>query len=594
MLSATKGLPWLAFGLLAVLVVSHVAPAWAQDLVPIGDWALDDGQSSPFTLTAIDSSASANNGTLMNFPSQPTWGVGAYDGALRFDGIDDRVDMGDPASLDLTGAMSMSFWMGRLGANAQAYAPLVGKNFSGGSVNDGYYVNSMTNSQIVFGITPAIGDAAVTLGSNALVPNGTWHHVVTTFDPGNRMAIYIDGVLDNELTVGVPTEIRSVTSPFTLGNLGAGSSTNAYSFKGYLDEVKVFNGVLGLPQIQSLAEPPPGSAGDPTPAVLVSHWKLDDGQADPNTTTAVDTTPSASNGILTNFDSPASWDTGKIDGALTFDGANDRVEMDMSAELDITGDLSMAFWLKPNGSGAAKYGALAGKNMSGGQESDGFFTDIVYTRSVNNETVAAGTIEFAITSDGANHVVRSNTAISLTDDTWHHVAVVYDDGSRMAIYIDGVLNGELTINVPEACDSPFTTPFCLGNLYPEDLLNPPIYGYKGVMDDVRVYTGVLTAAEIAELAGIGTTPGDANNDGHVDEQDAKALAANWGTTVATWSMGDFNGDKVVNAIDASILAANWGYGSGEAASMVPEPSTLILLVGGLFGLLMRRQSSRRG
>ena len=53
-------------------------------------------------------------------------------------------------------------------------------------------------------------------------------------------------------------------------------------------------------------------------------------------------------------------------------------------------------------------------------------------------------------------------------------------------------------------------------------------------------------------------PGDANNDGVVNADDAAILAANWGKSDKTWADGDFNNDGVVNAADASILAANWG------------------------------------
>ena len=76
------------------------------------------------------------------------------------------------------------------------------------------------------------------------------------------------------------------------------------------------------------------------------------------------------------------------------------------------------------------------------------------------------------------------------------------------------------------------------------------------------------------------TPGDADADGDVDGDDAMAVAANWLTAVDTWGEGDFNGDGVVDDIDATLMAANW---TGPLASSVPEPSSLILLLG-LLGL----------
>ncbi len=87
--------------------------------------------------------------------------------------------------------------------------------------------------------------------------------------------------------------------------------------------------------------------------------------------------------------------------------------------------------------------------------------------------------------------------------------------------------------------------------------------------------------------------GDANKDGNVNDIDATILAANWGQTGATWGQGDFSGDTLVNSIDADYLTANWqrpttwlrsqdmsnpGASASASASVVPEPTTAILLL----------------
>jgi hypothetical protein len=86
-------------------------------------------------------------------------------------------------------------------------------------------------------------------------------------------------------------------------------------------------------------------------------------------------------------------------------------------------------------------------------------------------------------------------------------------------------------------------------------------------------------------------PGDANRDGVIDRVDAGIMAAHWGETDAEWRDGDFNEDGVVNGADAAILAANWStsgedHGSGAA---VPEPATIVLLLGGLLMLFFTRR-----
>lgn len=88
-------------------------------------------------------------------------------------------------------------------------------------------------------------------------------------------------------------------------------------------------------------------------------------------------------------------------------------------------------------------------------------------------------------------------------------------------------------------------------------------------------------------------PGDTDNDGDVDVDDAQALAGNWGRTEADGgpSIGDFNNDRAVNAADASILAANW-TGSSQESAAVPEPVAATLLLS-LFAVAAVARPRRR-
>ncbi|MBN1909729.1 MAG: PEP-CTERM sorting domain-containing protein [Pirellulales bacterium] len=82
-------------------------------------------------------------------------------------------------------------------------------------------------------------------------------------------------------------------------------------------------------------------------------------------------------------------------------------------------------------------------------------------------------------------------------------------------------------------------------------------------------------------------PGDADNNGVVNELDAQRLAQNWLRDDGVgWEEGDFNGDGIVDDLDASILAANWG--NTRESVGVPEPSIWVLLAAmALMGLLLR-------
>jgi hypothetical protein len=82
----------------------------------------------------------------------------------------------------------------------------------------------------------------------------------------------------------------------------------------------------------------------------------------------------------------------------------------------------------------------------------------------------------------------------------------------------------------------------------------------------------------------------------VNLSDFNLLAANFGSTGATWLLGDFTNDALVNLSDFNVLAANFGQSAGAAltpadwsvlASAVPEPS--LLAPGALVTLLSRRR-----
>jgi len=88
--------------------------------------------------------------------------------------------------------------------------------------------------------------------------------------------------------------------------------------------------------------------------------------------------------------------------------------------------------------------------------------------------------------------------------------------------------------------------------------------------------GIIVVDEVS-LAGIPPAPGDANQDGVVDDDDLSLLLANWtgaGGAGGTWATGDFDGNGAVSDVDLSLLLANWGASEG---GMVPEPAGLALL-----------------
>jgi hypothetical protein len=90
-------------------------------------------------------------------------------------------------------------------------------------------------------------------------------------------------------------------------------------------------------------------------------------------------------------------------------------------------------------------------------------------------------------------------------------------------------------------------------------------------------------------------PGDSNLDGSVDSADLNNLALSWRQDATRWSAGDFTADGSVSPLDLNELALNWRQSiaiAASTASLVPEPSNIAMLLGGLVLLRIRRRRRR--
>ena len=76
-------------------------------------------------------------------------------------------------------------------------------------------------------------------------------------------------------------------------------------------------------------------------ADLIAHWRFDEGSG----TIAADTSGNSNDGTL--MGNPQ-WVTGKIGGALEFDGDGDYVDCGNDAIFDITEEITLAIWVNAN------------------------------------------------------------------------------------------------------------------------------------------------------------------------------------------------------------------------------------------------------
>lgn len=187
----------------------------------------------------------------------------------------------DSASLNITSAISFSFWM----------YPTSGLNRIFGktdySASQASYVCWWAGGYLepVFYSTGAgTGGSAWSYKLSSPLSLNQWYHIVITYT-NSDMHIYVDGT-DQALTAvwAVPTDILTSTAPLVFGTADITDTTDLNNpFKGSMDEIAVFNKVLSSTEVSELYNyaKPANVSNHSGSANLVSWWRCGDGDTYP-------------------------------------------------------------------------------------------------------------------------------------------------------------------------------------------------------------------------------------------------------------------------------------------------------------------------
>jgi hypothetical protein len=206
----------------------------------------------------------------------------------------------------------------------------------------------------------------------------------------------------------------------------------------------------------------------------VSWWKFDEGSGN----TAYDSV-GTNHGTIYG----ATWTSGKIEGALDFDGMNDYVDMADTVKNYLETSYTVSAWIKTN--------TIFSNNVIAAyrQKIDG--NPVLFQLDHFNED-----IRLTVRDDDLNAAQAVYPGI-LTTNTWYHITGTRE-GNDVNVYVDGYsgIPGSET----------------LGAINPDNLKigalqfawNPPSNYFDGIIDDVKIFNTALSAQEIQQLYNNGT------------------------------------------------------------------------------------------
>ena len=454
--------------------------------------------------------------------------------ALDFDG-NDYIDCGNSADFSFGNGttdspFSTSFWF-KLNSNSGTQ-PFLSKDnvtkewtvsiFGGGGIRI-FLKNQGSNNQ-------------QSIDSTTTFSTGVWYHAVTTYDgrgganAADGLSIYINGSLDTPTNVikNSYTAMSSSSSDVTIGKYG-GNYIN-----GVMSNVSIWNAALTSAQVTEIYNEglPSNLNSHSAYSNLVSWWQLgsnssfngndwivadeigsnngeSDGMGVDALTNGVGTT---ANGVSTGMsegslvgDAPYSTANALSRGmavtakgtdvpptlfnntySLNFDGTNETLRfIDANGSYTFNefagsnGTQSYSFWIKPDIDGSLDW-IISGNHVAYG----GFLFD-------------NGQLRYYARYQGDFYF-----DLTLTNNVWQHVAVVFDSNGLVQPYKNGQPTTALT-NIPMPYKSYYDRIGMLENRY---------HPIKGNLDEFSIYNYALSANQVKSIYnGVFGTPSNVLN-----------------------------------------------------------------------------------
>lgn len=176
----------------------------------------------------------SREGTLIG---SPEWVPGGLKGAMRFDGIDDELQVPNDQDLQLDSDFSISMWIYHEGDRSGVQHLLTKRSIPEPEL----FELGLSDGSLFWKLGKEA--EAVEFGSYSDLEAATWHHIAITFDTlANKAAFYLDG----EQLESVDTSFIPVSNEFDL-HFGQG-------FQGVIDEIRMHKRTLSAFDVKSILE----------------------------------------------------------------------------------------------------------------------------------------------------------------------------------------------------------------------------------------------------------------------------------------------------------------------------------------------------
>jgi uncharacterized protein YjdB len=207
-------------------------------------------------------------------------------GALKFDGVGDKVNIANTSALDFSTGTVEAWVKPGASSNNQGFVMM---RPSVGSTRWSAHINQSGSS---IGIFDGSTYNPVSVGT---ITANTWYHVALVFNSGNT-AVYVNGVLKGSTGNGINAGVTG--NPFTLGNNDAGYANE--DFLGEMDEVRIWSTARTTAQILANKDAIITSSA----LGLIANYHFNQGLAagaNSAVTTLTDASGNSNTGTLVNF-----------------------------------------------------------------------------------------------------------------------------------------------------------------------------------------------------------------------------------------------------------------------------------------------------